>query len=105
MEGIVHLTQHDYLYGQTGSNKFTGNLSNKSTGNLRYVELVETKEAEYFALWCQNAKTPDKIQQVSDAKIRLVNELIKGWRSQRPPCRFLMGQAGKWHDVGDVNAK
>lgn len=58
-------------------------------GNKRYRKLVEDRKLEYV-----NSKRLDKPL--------VALEIIRFWRAQDPPGRFLkMDNNGLWYDVGD----
>lgn len=78
---------NDVLYGRGGG-------TNHHPGNKRYRKLVEGRKVDYV-----NSKRLDKPL--------VALEIIKGWRSQTPPGRFLKinEKTGLWHDVGDKKAR
>lgn len=78
---------HDVLYGRGGG-------TNHHPGNKRYRKLVEGRKVDYV-----NSKRLDKPL--------VALEIIKEWRSQKPPGRFLKLDelTGLWHDVGDKKAR
>lgn len=68
--------------------------TNHHPGNKRYRKLVEARKVDYV-----NSKRLDKPLVALD--------IIKMWRSQKPPGRFLKidEDSGLWHDVGDKKAR
>lgn len=78
---------NDVLYGRGGG-------TNHHPGNKRYRKLVEGRKVDYV-----NSKRLDKPL--------VALEIIKEWRSQKPPGRFLKidDQTGFWNDVGDKKAR
>lgn len=78
---------NDVLYGRGGG-------TNHHPGNKRYRKLVESRKSDYI-----NSKRLDKPL--------VALEIIREWRGQDPPGRFLKldDEAGYWHDVGDKKAR
>mmetsp|Transcript_3907 Transcript_3907/g.4800 ORF Transcript_3907/g.4800 Transcript_3907/m.4800 type:complete len:784 (-) Transcript_3907:91-2442(-) len=78
---------NDVLYGRGGG-------TNHHPGNKRYRKLVEGRKVDYV-----NSKRLDKPL--------VALEIIKEWRTQVPPGRFLKidEDTGFWHDVGDRKAR
>lgn len=78
---------NDVLYGRGGG-------TNHHPGNKRYRKMVEERKLDYV-----NSKRLDKPL--------VALEIIKYWRSQEPPGRFLKldEKSGMWHDVGDKKAR
>lgn len=78
---------NDVLYGRGGG-------TNHHPGNKRYRKLVETRKVDYV-----NSKRLDKPL--------VALEIIKEWRGQKPPGRFLKldEKTGLWHDVGERKAR
>ena len=68
--------------------------TNHHPGNKRYRKIVEGRKVDYV-----NSKRLDKPL--------VALEIIKEWRSQNPPGRFLKinEKTGLWHDVGDKKAR
>lgn len=68
--------------------------TNHHPGNKRYRKLVEGRKVDYV-----NSKRLDKPLVALD--------IIREWRSQKPPGRFLKidEDTGLWHDVGDKKAR
>ena len=68
--------------------------TNHHPGNKRYRKMVEDRKVDYI-----NSKRLDKPL--------VALEIIKEWRSQEPPGRFLKidEKTGLWHDVGDKKAR
>lgn len=79
--------QNDVLYGRGGG-------TNHHPGNKRYRKLVDARKVDYV-----NSKRLDKPL--------VALEIIKTWRSQKPPGRFLKLEESTslWHDVGDKKAR
>lgn len=78
---------NDVLYGRGGG-------TNHHDGNKRYRKLVEERKVDYV-----NSKRLDKPLVALD--------IIRSWRAQDPPGRFLKLNEGTglWHDVGDKKAR
>jgi len=78
---------NDVLYGRGGG-------TNHHPGNKRYRKIVEGRKVDYV-----NSKRLDKPL--------VALEIIKEWRAQVPPGRFLKidDDTGLWHDVGDRKAR
>ena len=87
MKNISEPHDHDVLYGRGGG-------TNHHPGNKRYRKMVEDKKLDYV-----NSKRLDKPL--------VALEIIKGWREQVPPGRFLKldEKTGLWFDVGDKKAR
>jgi hypothetical protein len=68
--------------------------TNHHPGNKRYRKMVEDHKIDYL-----NCKRLDKPL--------VALEIIKEWRSQDPPGRFLKmdDKTGLWNDVGDKKAR
>lgn len=79
--------KNDVLYGRGGG-------TNHHPGNKRYREMVERRKQDYV-----NSKRLDKPL--------VALEIIKEWRTQDPPGRFLKmdDNTGLWDDVGDKKAR
>lgn len=79
--------RNDVLYGRGGG-------TNHHSGNKRYRKLVEGRKVDYV-----NSKRLDK------PLVALA--IIKEWRAQVPPGRFLKmdDKSGFWQDVGDKKAR
>lgn len=79
--------EHDVLYGRGGG-------TNHHIGNKRYRKMVEDKKVDYC-----NSKRLDK-------PLVALN-IIRHWREQDPPGRFLKldEKTGLWDDVGDKKAR
>jgi len=79
--------KNDVLYGRGGG-------TNHHPGNKRYRSMVERRKGDYV-----NSKRLDKPL--------VALEIIKEWRSQDPPGRFLKMEenTGMWSDVGDKKAR
>jgi len=79
--------KNDVLYGRGGG-------TNHHQGNKRYRKMVECRKVDYV-----NSKRLDKPL--------VALEIIKEWRSQDPPGRFLKmdESTGSWNDVGDKKAR
>lgn len=84
---IVEPSKNDVLYGRGGG-------TNHHDGNKRYRRMVEKRKVDYV-----NCKRIDK------PLISL--EIIREWRAQKPPGRFLKldESSGLWYDVGDRKAR
>mmetsp|Transcript_34775 Transcript_34775/g.46139 ORF Transcript_34775/g.46139 Transcript_34775/m.46139 type:complete len:935 (-) Transcript_34775:537-3341(-) len=78
---------NDVLYGRGGG-------TNHHPGNKRYRKLVDERKADYI-----NSKRLDKPL--------VALGIIKMWREQDPPGRFLKHdeKTGLWNDVGDKKAR
>lgn len=78
---------NDVMYGRGGG-------TNHHPGNKRYRKMVEDRKLEYV-----NSKRLDKPL--------VALEIIRLWRAQTPPGRFLKldEKTGLWHDVGDKKAR
>merc|ERR1712176_632126 len=87
MKDIKEPHEHDVLYGRGGG-------TNHHPGNKRYRKMVEERKLDYV-----NSKRLDKPL--------VALEIIKVWRSQEPPGRFLKmnEKTGTWNDVGDKKAR
>jgi hypothetical protein len=87
LKGIKEPHEHDVMYGRGGG-------TNHHTGNKRYRQLVEDRKLEYV-----NSKRLDKPL--------VALEIIRNWRGQIPPGRFLKmdEKTGTWLDVGDKKAR
>jgi hypothetical protein len=79
--------ENDVMYGRGGG-------TNHHTGNKRYRKLVEDRKLDYV-----NSKRLDKPLVALD--------IIRTWRGQVPPGRFLKmdEKTGLWLDVGDKKAR
>lgn len=79
--------KNDVLYGRGGG-------TNHHPGNKRYRVMVERRKVDYV-----NSKRLDKPL--------VAYEIIKEWRTQDPPGRFLKmdENTGMWCDVGDKKAR
>ena len=78
---------NDVMYGRGGG-------TNHHPGNKRYRKWVEDRKLEYV-----NSKRLDKPL--------VALEIIRKWRAQLPPGRFLKldEKTGLWNDVGDKKAR
>lgn len=87
LKNISEPHDNDVLYGRGGG-------TNHHPGNKRYRKLVEDKKLDYV-----NSKRLDKPL--------VALEIIKAWRGQEPPGRFLKldEKTGHWFDVGDKKAR
>ena len=87
LKNIRDPTHNDVLYGRGGG-------TNHHPGNKRYRKWVEDRKIEYV-----NSKRLDKPV--------VALEIVKKWRSQNPPGRFLKmdDKTGLWSDVGDKKAR
>lgn len=79
--------ENDVLYGRGGG-------TNHHPGNKRYRKMVEDRKLDYV-----NSKRLDKPL--------VALEIIREWRGQDPPGRFLKldEKTGLWQDVGDKRAR
>mmetsp|Transcript_25212 Transcript_25212/g.28731 ORF Transcript_25212/g.28731 Transcript_25212/m.28731 type:complete len:795 (+) Transcript_25212:282-2666(+) len=87
LKGIKEPHENDVLYGRGGG-------TNHHPGNKRYRRKVEGRKLDYV-----NSKRLDKPL--------VALEIIKTWRSQEPPGRFLKldDKTALWMDVGDKKAR
>lgn len=87
VKNIKEPHSNDVLYGRGGG-------TNHHPGNKKYRKMVETRKIDYV-----NSKRLDKPL--------VALEIIKEWRSQDPPGRFLKldEDSGLWQDVGDKKAR
>ena len=87
LKNIADPHDHDVLYGRGGG-------TNHHPGNKRYRKMVEDRKVDYV-----NSKRLDKPL--------VALEIIKVWRNQEPPGRFLKldEKTGLWNDVGDKKAR
>jgi hypothetical protein len=87
LRNIKDVHENDVMYGRGGG-------TNHHPGNKRYRKMVEDRKLEYV-----NSKRLDKPLVALD--------IIRTWRSQLPPGRFLKidEKTGLWHDVGDKKAR
>ena len=87
LKGIKEPHNNDVMYGRGGG-------TNHHPGNKKYRELVEDRKLEYV-----NSKRLDKPL--------VALEIIRKWRGQIPPGRFLKldEKTGTWLDVGDKKAR
>lgn len=87
MKDIAEPSKNDVLYGRGGG-------TNHHEGNKRYRRMVERRKVDYV-----NCKRIDKPLVALD--------IIREWRAQKPPGRFLKldESSGLWHDVGDRKAR
>lgn len=70
------------------------NRTNHHPGNKRYRKIVEGRKVDYV-----NSKRLDKPL--------VALQIIRAWRSQKPPGRFLKldEKTSLWHDVGNKKAR
>jgi len=87
LRGIKEPHENDVMYGRGGG-------TNHHPGNKRYRKMVEDRKLEYV-----NSKRLDKPL--------VALEIIRVWRAQLPPGRFLKldEKTGLWNDVGDKKAR
>ena len=87
LRGIKDPHENDVMYGRGGG-------TNHHPGNKRYRKMVEDRKLEYV-----NSKRLDKPL--------VALEIIRLWRAQLPPGRFLKldEKTGLWNDVGDKKAR
>lgn len=85
--GIKDPHPNDVLYGRGGG-------TNHHPGNKRYRKMVEDRKVEYVA--CKRLDKP-----------LVALGIIREWRGQKPPGRFLKmdDNTGLWNDVGDKKAR
>jgi len=87
LKGIKDPHENDVMYGRGGG-------TNHHPGNKEYRKMVEDRKLEYV-----NSKRLDKPL--------VALEIIRLWRGQLPPGRFLKldEKTGLWNDVGDKKAR
>ena len=87
MRDIKEPHENDVMYGRGGG-------TNHHPGNKIYRKVVEDHKLDYV-----NSKRLDKPL--------VALSIIKEWRAQSPPGRFLKldEKTGLWHDVGDKKAR
>ena len=87
LRGIKEPHENDVLYGRGGG-------TNHHAGNKIYRRMVEERKLDYV-----NSKRLDKPL--------VALEIIRKWRGQSPPGRFLKmdEKSGTWEDVGDKKAR
>ena len=87
MRDIKEPHQNDVMYGRGGG-------TNHHPGNKIYRKTVEDRKLDYV-----NSKRLDKPL--------VALGIIREWRAQSPPGRFLKldEKTGLWHDVGDKKAR
>lgn len=87
LRNIKEPHENDVMYGRGGG-------TNHHPGNKKYRKMVEDRKLEYV-----NSKRLDKPL--------VALEIIRHWRSQLPPGRFLKldEKTGLWNDVGDKKAR
>ncbi len=87
LKNIKEPHDNDVLYGRGGG-------TNHHAGNKRYRKMVEGRKMDYV-----NSKRLDKPL--------VALEIIRQWRAQDPPGRFLKldDATGLWNDVGDKKAR
>jgi len=87
LKDIKEPHDNDVMYGRGGG-------TNHHPGNKRYRTMVESRKVKYV-----NSKRLDKPL--------VALEIIREWRAQLPPGRFLKHneKAGNWDDVGDKKAR
>jgi len=87
LKDVKETHDNDVLYGRGGG-------TNHHPGNKLYRKMVEDRKLDYV-----NSKRLDKPL--------VALEIIKFWRSQEPPGRFLKldEKSGLWQDVGDKKAR
>jgi hypothetical protein len=79
--------ENDVMYGRGGG-------TNHHKGNKRYRQMVEDRKVDYV-----NSKRLDKPM--------VALEIVREWRAQDPPGRFLKldEKTNQWNDVGDRKAR
>ena len=87
LKNIKEPHENDVMYGRGGG-------TNHHPGNKQYRKWVEDRKLEYV-----NSKRLDKPL--------VALEIIRKWRAQLPPGRFLKldEKTGLWFDVGDKKAR
>lgn len=87
LKDIKEPHENDVMYGRGGG-------TNHHPGNKRYRKMVEERKVQYV-----NSKRLDKPL--------VALEIIREWRAQLPPGRFLKHneKTGNWDDVGDKKAR
>ena len=87
LKDIKEPHENDVMYGRGGG-------TNHHSGNKRYRKMVEERKVQYV-----NSKRLDKPL--------VALEIIREWRGQLPPGRFLKHneKTGNWDDVGDKKAR
>lgn len=87
LRGIKEPHDNDVMYGRGGG-------TNHHPGNKLYRKMVEDRKVQYV-----NSKRLDKPL--------VALEIIREWRAQLPPGRFLKmnDKTGNWDDVGDKKAR
>merc|ERR1719464_1730764 len=87
LKNIKEPHENDVMYGRGGG-------TNHHKGNKKYRKMVEDRKVEYV-----NCKRLDKPL--------VALEIIRLWRAQLPPGRFLKqnDKTGQWYDVGDKKAR
>ena len=87
LKNIKEPHENDVMYGRGGG-------TNHHPGNKRYRKMVEDRKLDYV-----NSKRLDKPLVALD--------IIRVWRAQEPPGRFLKldEKTGLWSDVGDKKAR
>jgi hypothetical protein len=87
LKGIKKPHENDVMYGRGGG-------TNHHPGNKRFRKIVEDRKVDYV-----NSKRLDKPL--------IALDIIKNWREQVPPGRFLKidEKTGLWNDVGDKKAR
>merc|ERR1711933_311874 len=87
LKGIKEPHDNDVMYGRGGG-------TNHHPGNKLYRKMVEERKVKYV-----NSKRLDKPL--------VALEIIREWRGQWPPGRFLKhnDKTGLWDDVGDKKAR
>ncbi|GAX12184.1 hypothetical protein FisN_1Hh110 [Fistulifera solaris] len=87
LKDVDEVHDHDVLFGRGGG-------TNHHLGNKRYRKMVEDRKIDYV-----NSKRLDKPLVALD--------IIRIWRNQDPPGRFLKfdEKTKKWNDVGDKKAR
>ena len=87
LKDIKEPHENDVMYGRGGG-------TNHPSGNKRYRKMVEERKVQYV-----NSKRLDKPL--------VALEIIREWRAQLPPGRFLKHneKTGNWEDVGDKKAR
>jgi len=87
LKGIKEPHEHDVLYGRGGG-------TNHHPGNKRYRQMVEDRKVQYI-----------KSKRLDKPTVSL--EILREWRAQLPPGRFLKldPKTSLWNDVGEKKAR
>jgi hypothetical protein len=91
---LIETKKPDFLHFHSHNLILSLNRTNHHEGNKRYRKMVEGRKVDYV-----NSKRLDKPLVALD--------IIKIWRDQKPPGRFLKydEKLDLWNDVGDKKAR